>query len=123
MILGLPHETKEQMLQTIDYIGCVGIDGIKIQLLHVLKNTDLASYYLNKKFYIMNMHEYIDLLVECIERLPPNIVIHRITGDGPKSILIEPKWSGNKRLVLNTIKQEFQLRQVIQGKSFKKQLY
>lgn len=123
MILGLPHETKGQMLETIDYIGRIGVDGIKIQLLHVLKNTDLASYYLNKKFDVMNMNEYIDLLVECIERLPPNIVIHRITGDGPKSILIEPKWSGNKRLVLNTIKQEFQLRQVIQGKSFKKQLY
>jgi hypothetical protein len=116
VILGLPYETMEDMLETISYISKLPISGIKLQLLHVLKNTDLASLYYNTSFHILTLEEYTDIIVRIIERLPEHIVIHRITGDGPKSILIEPLWSSNKKFVLNTINQQFKLRETWQGK-------
>ncbi|MCT4685882.1 TIGR01212 family radical SAM protein [Vallitalea sp.] len=116
LILGLPNETKEDVLQSVRYICGKNIGGIKLQLLHVLKNTDLADYYYEQGFKILSMDEYIDLLISCIEIIPPNIVIHRITGDGPKNLLIEPLWSGNKKVVLNTILKEFKNRNTWQGK-------
>lgn len=118
LILGLPGETRSDMLASIDYIARKPIDGIKLQLLHVLKNTDLASLYEQGTFEVMSMNEYIDLLADCIERLPPGLVIHRLTGDGPKSLLIAPMWSANKREVLNTIRREFTRRNVVQGRTF-----
>lgn len=119
VILGLPHETKEMMLQTIDYLGKLHVDGIKLQLLHVLEGTDLAVSYRHEEFNTLTMEEYIDLLISCIEHLPPGTVIHRISGDGPKSLLIAPLWSGNKRLVLNTIHQEMKRRGAYQGRLWK----
>ncbi|WP_273324350.1 TIGR01212 family radical SAM protein [Vallitalea guaymasensis] len=116
LILGLPNETKEDVLQSVKYICDKNISGIKLQLLHVLKNTDLADYYYEQGFKILSMDEYIDLLISCIEIIPPEIVIHRITGDGPKNLLIEPLWSGNKKVVLNTILKEFKNRNTWQGK-------
>ncbi|GMQ62317.1 TIGR01212 family radical SAM protein [Vallitalea sp. AN17-2] len=116
LILGLPNETKEDVLQSVKYICNKNIRGIKLQLLHVLKNTDLADYYAENDFKILSMDEYIDLLISCIEIIPPEIVIHRITGDGPKNLLIEPLWSGNKKVVLNTILKEFKNRNTWQGK-------
>lgn len=113
IIFGLPGETKEEMLETVFYVeqGIFDYDkhrqikpfGMKLQLLHVLKNTDLALDYEAGKFKTMEMDEYIDLVIDALQKINPNIVIHRVTGDGPKSILISPTWSGNKKMVLNTL--------------------
>lgn len=118
VILGLPGENKEMMLSTIDYLAKLSIHGIKLQLMHVLKNTELETLYLknSKLFSLLELEEYINILIECLEHLPPHIVIHRLTGDGPKNLLIAPMWSGNKRLVLNTIAQELKRRNSYQGK-------
>ncbi len=103
MILGLPFETREMMLQTAKYIGEARADGIKIHLLHVLKDTDLCGEYLDGKFEVMEQNEYIEAVAECIELLPPNIVIHRLTGDGERENLVAPLWSLNKKAVLNAL--------------------
>lgn len=122
VILGLPHETREMTLQTIDYLGRLHVDGIKLQLLHVLEGTDLAESYRRGEFNTLSMEEYIDLLISCIEHLPPDTVIHRISGDGPKNLLIAPLWSGNKRLVLNTVHQEMKRRGAYQGRLWKENI-
>lgn len=115
VILGLPGETAEQMLATVEYVGRTGTQGIKLQLLHVLKGTDLETDYRNGKFRVLEMMEYIDILEQCIRHLPKDMVIHRLTGDGDKRLLVAPQWSGNKRMVMNTIRREFIVRNVIQG--------
>lgn len=115
VILGLPGETAEDMIETVDYVGRTGTQGIKLQLLHVLRGTDLAAEYEAGKVRTLELSEYIDILELCIRHLPPSMVIHRLTGDGPKRLLLAPEWSGNKRLVLNTIHQEFRKRNVEQG--------
>lgn len=106
VILGLPGETEEKMKQTVSYVGESGADGIKLQLLHVLKGTDLAADYEAGKFRIMSMEEYVHLVAECIAILPENMVIHRMTGDGDKKILIAPLWSGDKKRVLGSLQKE-----------------
>lgn len=120
VILGLPGEDRERMLETItrmaEFSRAGLIDGIKLQLLHVLKGTDLADYYQNHPFPIFSMEEYINFVIDCAELLPPELVIHRLTGDGPKSLLIAPSWSGNKRLVLNTLARRFKERNTWQGR-------
>jgi len=116
IILGLPNETKEDMLNTLRFSVNCGTDGVKLQLLHILKNTDLATDYLNGRFKTLELDEYIDILCDCIEELPENIIIHRITGDGDKKLLIEPEWSSDKKRVLNTINRTFTERNIIQGK-------
>ena len=118
-ILGLPGETRKDILETIDYLNNKDIQGIKLQLLHVLKDTDLAKEYKMNKFEVYTMEEYIDTVIDCVEHLSNNIVIHRITGDGPKKILIAPLWSGNKKSVLNSLHHEFKVRQAYQGKKCK----
>ena len=115
VILGLPGETVEDMLATVEYVGRTGTQGIKLQLLHVLEDTDLAREYQEGRFETLTLDEYIDILELCIRRLPKDMVIHRLTGDGAKRILIAPKWSGNKRMVMNTIRREFAKRDVEQG--------
>lgn len=115
LILGLPFETEKEILETIDYIATKEIQGVKLQLLHVLKNTDLAIHFLNNQFEVLSQEAYIDIIIKCIERLPKNIVIHRVTGDGPKDILIAPLWSSNKKMVLNHLHKEFKLRNTWQG--------
>lgn len=103
VILGLPHETREQMLDTVRYVANSGVWGIKLQLLHVLSDTDLADYYLKNKFHIMSLDEYCDIIVDCLKLLPKDMVVHRITGDGPKKTLIAPLWSADKKNVLNAL--------------------
>ncbi len=103
VILGLPFETKEQMLETVKYVGDSEVRGIKLQLLHVLKNTDLEKEYESGKFKTFKPYEYIDILVDAVKLLPPDMVIHRLTGDGDKKILVAPLWSGDKKKVLNEI--------------------
>jgi radical SAM protein (TIGR01212 family) len=117
IILGLPKETKQQMLETINYLNTKPIHGIKLQLLYVLKQTQLEKLYLSNpcEFHIMKLETYVDTVIECIQHLRPDIVIHRMTGDGPKNLLIAPSWSSNKRLVLNTINQQLAIRGTYQG--------
>ena len=100
VILGLPQETIPMMLETVDYLADSGIQGIKLQLLHVLKNTALADHYEKEPFPIFERDSYCRLIRECIERLPEEMVIHRITGDGPKNLLLAPLWSTDKKKVL-----------------------
>lgn len=119
IILGLPGETREQMLATVDYVAHLHPFGVKLQLLHVLKETALASTYNSQPFPIMEMPEYIDLVGECVEHLPKDTVIHRLTGDGPKKLLIAPLWSADKKNVLNTLNRRFEELDIRQGKQFK----
>ena len=104
VILGLPGETREEMLETVRYVGESGVEGIKLQLLHVLENTDLADEYRQGKFECLSLGEYASLIKDALDVLPENIIIHRMTGDGDKKILIAPKWSEDKKNVLNTLK-------------------
>lgn len=117
-ILCLPNETTDMMLETISYLNELSIDGIKLQLLHVLKGTDLSTDYQKNNFYLPDLSEYLTLLGKIISHLRPDIVIHRLTGDGPKSLLLAPLWTGNKRLVLNKMQQYFKEADIWQGKEY-----
>lgn len=116
MILGLPGETPEMMAETARTIGQSGAEGIKFQLLHVLEGTDLAAGYRKDLFSVLTLEEYIRVLEACIETIPPDMVIHRLTGDGAKRELIAPLWSADKKQVLNAISRAFARDGVIQGK-------
>ena len=118
LILGLPGETKEMMLASVDAVAALPCDGIKLQLLHVLKNTDLASLYESDPFPVFSLEDYCDFIVTCVEHLPPRMVVHRLTGDGPRSLLIAPLWSTDKKRVLNTIQKRFRERDTWQGKLY-----
>ena len=117
-ILGLPNETQEQMVETSRYIGRSGADGIKLHLLHVLKKTDLAAEWEKGRVKTLSMDEYINVLEKCIENLPREIVIHRLTGDGAKKDLIAPLWSADKKRVLNSIHKAFEDDDVEQGRLY-----
>lgn len=103
IILGLPSETTEDMCASVRHAVNAGTQGIKLQLLHVLEGTDLADDYRAGKFETMELEEYIEALKACLAEIPENVVVHRLTGDGPKKILISPLWSGDKKRVLNAI--------------------
>ena len=117
-ILGLPGENEDMMLETIDYLNKMDIQGIKLQLLHILKGTDLALDYEKQPFWSPSMEEYISLLGTCIARLRPDITIHRLTGDGPKELLIAPSWTSQKRTVLNTLHRYLTEQAIWQGKEY-----
>lgn len=117
MIIGLPNETKNDILKTAEYIGETS-DGIKLQLLHVLQNTRLAEMYFNEEFSVLTMEEYVSIIADIISILPQNITIHRLTGDGKKEELIAPIWSLEKMRVLNAINHELKTRDVWQGKFY-----
>lgn len=108
VILGLPNESKTDMLETVSYVCKSGIDGIKLQLLHILKNTDLADEYYRGNVKTLELDEYIDIIKACVEIIPSDIVIHRLTGDGAKKDLIAPLWSADKKNVLNKINKALQ---------------
>lgn len=114
IILGLPKESKLDMLRSVDF-ACKYSDGIKLQLLHILKGTDLLKDYEDSKFNALTMEQYIDILCDAVSIIPKNVIIHRLTGDGDKEILVSPLWSGNKKVVLNTINKTFEERNIIQG--------
>ncbi len=118
VIIGLPGEDKPMMLETCHFLARKGVSGIKLQLLHVLKNTDLVELYKKKTFDILDMMEYIDIIISCLEVLPPDMVIHRVTGDGPRDLLLAPLWSLDKRRVLNTLHQEIRRRNTWQSKTY-----
>lgn len=117
-ILYLPGETRQQMLQTLDYLNHKDIQGIKLQLLHILKGTDLAAEYEAHPFPIPSMEEYISMLGQCISKLRSDITIHRLTGDGPKELLLAPLWTSNKRTVLNTLHRYLKEQDIWQGKEY-----
>lgn len=115
-ILYLPKETETMMLDTVSYLNTLPIDGIKFQLLHILKGTDLATLYETNPFYLPTLEEYIVFLGKLITHLREDIVVHRLTGDGPKSLLLAPMWTSNKRNVLNQIQKYFKDADIWQGK-------
>ena len=118
VILGLPGETKEMMLETISHIARLPIDGVKLQLLHILKGTTLAFEYETQPFPLFELEEYCDFVIDCLELLPPHMVIHRLTGDGPRKLLIAPLWSTDKKRVLNTINKRLKERNTWQGRLY-----
>ena len=117
IILGLPNESKKEIIESVRYAG-ERSDGIKLQLLHVLKGTDLLKDYERGMFETLTLDEYVDLLCDCIEALPPDVVIHRMTGDGDKKLLVAPLWSADKKRVLNTIHKALNDRNVTQGRNY-----
>ena len=119
MILGLPGETPEMMRETAQYIGESGVQGIKLHLLHVLAGTDLEKDYRAGFFEVLSLDEYISVLETCIESIPPEMSVHRLTGDGAKRSLIAPLWSADKKSVLNAINRAFERDHVIQGSRLK----
>ena len=102
LIIGLPGESKEDMLESVEYV-CKVTDGIKLQLLHILDGTDLADEYRQGKIKILELEEYVDIIKDCIDIIPDNVVVHRLTGDGAKKDLLAPLWSADKKKVLNSI--------------------
>ena len=115
IINGLPYETKDMMIETAKYLNKLKIDGIKIHMLHIIKNTELAKMYEEKPFHILSKEEYIDIVINQLEYLDENIVINRITGDPVKEDLIEPVWLLKKFVVLNDIDKEMKKRNTYQG--------
>lgn len=115
IILGLPGETSAQMLETVSYLNRLSPFGVKLQLLHVLQGTDLAQCYARDEFRILEREEYVSLVADCLERLSPRIVIHRVTGDGSRKLLIAPLWSTDKRGILNELHRTLKERGSRQG--------
>lgn len=118
VILGLPGETAEHMLSTIDYLNNIHTWGVKLQLLHVLQNTGLALLYENGSYHPLTQDAYTNLVTDCLEHLAPDIVVHRLTGDGPKNLLLAPLWSADKRKVLNTLHHTMKIRASFQGRLY-----
>ena len=118
VILGLPGESGAQMLETVSHVGRLPVFGIKLQLLHVLSGTDLGTLYRERPFPLFTQEEYCEMVCRCLELLPPSITIHRLTGDGPKELLMAPLWSRAKRSVLNQIHQTLKEQDTWQGKYF-----
>lgn len=119
LILGLPGESRKQMLQSVKTVCSLPIAGLKLQLLHILAGTDLAAEYEKTPFPVFEMEDYCQFVVTCIEHIPPRIVLHRITGDGPKKLLLAPLWSGDKKRILNRINAIFRERDTRQGRLYK----
>lgn len=115
LIIGLPGENKKMMLETVKYVADTNSWGIKLHSLYIQKETDLYSYYLKNPFRILTKEEYVDIIVDSLEILAPDIVIHRLTGDGKRELLYEPKWSLNKLGVLSSIDKELKNRNSYQG--------
>ena len=122
IINGLPYETKEMMIETVKYLNHLDINGIKIHMLNIVKDTPLATLYQEKKFKVLSKEEYIDIVIQQLEYLRPEIVIHRITSDPDPKNLIEPAWLIKKFCVLNDIDKEMKKRNTYQGKKLETSL-
>ncbi len=120
VILGLPFETREMMLETIRYVADLKADGIKLQLLHVIRGTRLCDMYENGEFETLSKQEYFEILCDCLEALPPQMVIHRLTGDGDKKTLVAPLWSADKKRVMNDLAAYLNQNDIKQGNKYKK---
>lgn len=115
IILGLPNESERMMLDTVRYVCRYRPFGIKLQLLHVLSGTQLADDYADGYFKTLELNEYLEILIKCIQNIPKDVVIHRVTGDGPKDLLIAPEWSAHKRNVLNSLHRLMKEKKAVQG--------
>ena len=122
IILGLPGESRDMMLSSVRYAGEKS-DGVKLQLLHVLRGTDLYTDYQNGVFETLSMEEYIDLICESLKILPPGVVVHRLTGDGDKRILEAPLWSADKKRVINALNKALRERNIFQGSEYERKNY
>lgn len=120
IINGLPFETKKMMIDTVKHLNSLNIQGIKIHMLHILKNTELENFYKKTNFHVLTKEEYVDIVCDQIEELDEKIVIHRLTGDGKKEDLIEPMWTLKKVSVLNDIDKELSKRNTYQGYKYQK---
>ena len=118
VIIGLPGEDKSDVINTVEFVNMHDVQGIKLQLLHVLKETDLETEYVLGKFEVLSLEEYTDILCDAIEHIRDDIILHRITGDGPKKILIAPEWSKDKKRVLNYINKALSDRNIVQGRRY-----
>ena len=118
-IIGLPCEDRNKILETVQYLNGCDIQGIKLQLLHILKGTDLGELFLQGKVSVLEEEEYVDLIIDCLEHLSQKITVHRLTGDGPGDLLLAPMWSTRKRTVLNKIHSELKSRDIWQGKQWR----
>lgn len=118
LIIGFPNESKDQILQSVKHVAKTNTWGIKLHSLYIQRDTDLYNYYRKNPFTIMPMDEYISIIVESLELLPKSMVVHRITGDGKRDLLVEPKWSLNKLKVLTSIDKELKKRDTFQAKGF-----
>lgn len=118
-IIGLPGEDRNKILETVQYLNGCDIQGIKLQLLHILKGTDLGELFLQGKVSVLEEEEYVDLIIDCLEHLSQKITVHRLTGDGPGDLLLAPMWSTRKRTVLNKIHSELKSRDTWQGKQWR----
>ena len=118
LILGLPGETRNEMIESVTAVGNLAPWGIKLHLLHIIRKTTLAEWYQAHPFDMMEKESYIDLLVDCLVQLSPEITIHRLTGDGPRDQLLAPKWAARKRLILNGVDQTLRQGNLWQGKSW-----
>ena len=121
IINGLPYETSDMMIDTAKYVGKLGIDGIKIHMLYVMKNTKLEAMYEKEKFHILSRDEYVKIVATQLEYLPLSMVIHRLTGDSDKALLIEPTWSLKKFIVLNEIDKYMRKNNIYQGDKTKEE--
>ena len=119
LIFGLPNESEEDILESVKHVADTNTWGVKFHLLYIQKGTDLYEYYINNPFPIFNREEYISLVVDGLELLPKNMVIHRLTGDGKKELLYEPRWSLDKLRVLSGIDRELKMRGSYQGIKYK----
>ncbi|MBQ8305511.1 MAG: TIGR01212 family radical SAM protein [Blautia sp.] len=117
LILGLPGEDRERVLASVRYLNRMDIQGIKLQLLHVLSGTDLAIDYSRGLFRTLSQDEYVSLVIDCLLNLRPEIVIHRLTGDGPSELLVAPLWASHKRDVLNLLHHRMKEQKCWQGKA------
>ena len=115
IINGLPNETKDDMINTVKFLQNLNIDGIKIHMLHVIKNSPLGSIYLESPFPLLSLEEYVDIVINQLRLLPPNVVIHRITGDADKNELIGPTWTLKKFVVMNEIDKKMRKNNYYQG--------
>ena len=119
IINGLPYESEEMMIETAKYVGKLGVDGIKIHMLYVMKNTKLLDMYNKEKFHILTRDEYVKIVSTQLEYLPLSMIIHRLTGDSAKDLLVEPLWSLKKFVVLNEIDKYMRKNNIYQGDKFK----
>lgn len=118
LIIGFPNESKDEIIQSVKHVAKTNTWGIKLHSLYIQRDTDLYNYYINNPFPIMTMNEYIDIIIESLELLPKSMVVHRVTGDGKKDLLVEPKWSLNKLKVLTSIDKKLKVIDTFQGKRF-----
>ena len=115
IINGLPYETEEMMLDTVRHINTLGVQGIKIHMLHIIKDTGMANLYLKENFHVLSKDEYIDIVIKQLEILDPKIIVNRITSDPDKNTLLEPTWLLDKCQLLNDIDKEMKKRNTYQG--------